>query len=356
MRRRLPKYCSEFKDRHGKIRVRFRRAGYASYYFKATAWSEEFMREYEACMAGSAAPATVAGLKRSKRGSISALIAEYYQSPEFLGLGAGTQRNYRGIIERFRNEHGQKAVKTLERRHIKGIIGKKSATPAAANNLLDRLKALMAFAIDNNMRRGPNPAEGIKGFPSGRDGYHTWTDAEIAQFEAKWPIGTMPRLAMALMLYTGQRRSDAVKMSWDDVTDGMIFVRQEKTTRKLDIPIHPDLARVLARTPRDRPSFLETSFGLPFAAAGFGNWFRERCDEAGLPKCTAHGLRKAASRRLAEAGCSNQQIKSITGHKTDKEVSRYTEAADQKRLARQAMKILQASELANRSSELDKKG
>ena len=95
-------------------------------------------------------------------------------------------------------------------------------------------------------------------------------------------------------------------------------------------------------------------------AAGFGNWFRERCDEAGLPKCSAHGFRKAASRRLAEAGCGNPLIKSITGHKTDKKVSRYTAAADQVRLAEQAMAAAYGADgeqkLSNHVEWLDKTG
>jgi integrase len=91
-------------------------------------------------------------------------------------------------------------------------------------------------------------------------------------------------------------------------------------------------------------TFLLTEYGHPFSAAGFGNWFRTQCDLAGLPHCTAHGLRKAAARRMAEAGCTNQQIKSITGHKTDKEVARYTAAADQIRLSDQAIEALAGSE------------
>ena len=101
---------------------------------------------------------------------------------------------------------------------------------------------------------------------------------------------------------------------------------------------------VLADTRRDTLTFLLTAHGKPFTSNGFGNWFRDRCDEAGLPRCSAHGLRKAASRRLAEAGCTNQQIKAITGHRTDKEVARYTAAVDQVRLADQAMEAYAASD------------
>lgn len=85
-------------------------------------------------------------------------------------------------------------------------------------------------------------------------------------------------------------------------------------------------------------TFLVTGFGRPFTRAGFGNWFRDRVQEAGLPDCcAAHGLRKAAARRLAEAGCSPSQIAAITGHRTLKEVARYTAAASQAHLTKDAL-------------------
>jgi integrase len=111
------------------------------------------------------------------------------------------------------------------------------------------------------------------------------------------------------MLYTGQRRSDAVRMGWQHITGNKIKVRRIKTDVFLQIPVHPTLRAVLAKTPRDNLRFLTTAYGKPFTAAGFGNWFREQRDAAGLPQCSAHGLRKAAARRLAEAGGTNQQIK-----------------------------------------------
>lgn len=162
------------------------------------------------------------------------------------------------------------------------------------------------------------------------------------------------------MLYTGQRRSDAVKMGWQHVEGERIKVQQKETSALLSIRMHWNVQWVLSATPRENLTFLVTEYGKPFTAAGFGNWFRDRCDEAGLPQCSAHGLRKAASRRLAEAGCGNLQIKAITGRKTDKEVSRYTEAASQVLLADQAMDAMEGAEreqtLSNRGAGLDKTG
>ena len=139
-----------------------------------------------------------------------------------------------------------------------------------------------------------------------------------------------------------------------------IAVRQQKTDTALLIPMHPQLVAVLASVPRGNLTFLMTEHGAPFTSNGFGNWWRDRCNEAGLTHCSFHGLRKAAATRLANAGCSVDQVKAITGHRSLAEVARYTKAADQRRLARQALDIQLKTEgeqkLSNLDTRLDKTG
>jgi integrase len=151
-------------------------------------------------------------------------------------------------------------------------------------------------------------------------GFRTWTDDELAQFEAVHPIGSRARLAFALLLWTAQRRGDVI--------------RQQKTGRRLWLPILPPPQEVLDAHPAGHLTFPTTKAGEPFSASGFTSWFRAMCRDAGLPAgLSAHGLRKARSRQLAEVGCSANQIAAITGHATLREVERYTKAAGQKRLA-----------------------
>ena len=118
---------------------------------------------------------------------------------------------------------------------------------------------------------------------------------------------------------------------------------QQKTGAVVSLPILPALASSIMATNSGSLVFLLSAHNKPYSVKGFGNKFRQWCDEAGLPQCSAHGLRKSAARRFAEAGCSNQQIKSWTGHTTDSEVSRYTAAADQKLLADGAGEMLMAN-------------
>lgn len=142
-------------------------------------------------------------------------------------------------------------------------------------------------------------------------------------------------------------------MSRRDIDDGLIRVVQQKTGAKLWIPIHAQLRAVLAAQPKEHVSILVTEYSKPFSTAVFGNWMAERIDKAGLPtECVPHGLRKAAARRLAEAGCSANEIASITGHKTLAEVERYTREADQKRLTKAAMHHL-AEQDRNRNSQTE---
>jgi integrase len=346
----LPRFCSWNLDReNGKRRVRFRKGAFSTYLI-GTPWSDDFMRQYAAALEGvTVERASEVGASRSIPGSFDALCVSYYRSPEFQALKASTQATRRNVIERFRNEHGKKPVARLGRTHIKEIIGGKSATPEAANNLLKVLRVLLNHGVDIDMIAS-NPAIGIQRYASKGEGIHTWKPREVAQFEAHHPVGSKARLAFELLLNTGQRRGDVVRMGWQHVSGDEIAVRQEKTDEPLMIPMHPKLIEALTAVPRANLTFLMTARGAPFTAAGFGNWFRDCCDEAGLPQCSAHGLRKLMATRLAEAGCSLHQVMAITGHRSMSEVSRYTKAADQRRLARQAMTTLRAEQEQKLSS------
>jgi integrase len=200
----------------------------------------------------------------------------------------------------------------------------------------------------------------VKRYKSRADGFHTWSEDEIAAFETHHPIGSKPRLALALLLYTAQRVSDVTRMGYQHIRGDRIAVRQQKTDAPLLIPMHPELMRILASAPRDNLTFLISERGEPFAGTSFSNWFGKCCREAGLKGCTAHGLRKAACRRLAEAGCSVHEIAAISGHKTLKEIERYTREADQARLASQALdrqlRAEREQELSNLETRLDKNG
>ncbi|MBF0857632.1 tyrosine-type recombinase/integrase [Gluconobacter sp. LMG 31484] len=211
-------------------------------------------------------------------------------------------------------------------------------SPTTANRMLRLLSMLMEHAIHMGWAES-NPTAGVPRMKIKSDGIHSWTDDEIARYEARWPSGTRERLALALLLYTGQRRSDVVKMGPSSVSANGIHLRQQKTGTELVIPIHEQLRIELDREQSNGAgTFLTTERGRPMSVNNFYNQFIDWCREAGLPPgCSPHGLRKAAARRLAEAGCTTHQIAAITGHRSLSEVARYTRAAEQVELARSAI-------------------
>lgn len=220
---------------------------------------------------------------------------------------------------------------------VRALMAEKGAATAAANMRLRMLRALMAHAVEVGMIAS-DPTAGVKRIRRTERGFATWSEADIAAFEARWPSGSIQRRAMALMLYTGQRRSDVVVMGRQNLRGGAIVVRQIKTGAQLELPVHPALAAELAHVPAGQMLFLETQYGVGFTAGGFYNAFAGWCRDAGLaPGLSPHGLRKACARRLAEAGATAHQIAAVTGHTTLREVERYTRAAEQALLAQAAM-------------------
>jgi integrase/recombinase XerD len=211
---------------------------------------------------------------------------------------------------------------------------------------------LFKWAVESQEAPPHNPAKEVAMIATNSDGYHTWTEDEIVQFEQRHPIGTKARLAMALMLYTTGRREDATRFGPQHVRGSRIVYTQAKNEHRkpvhMDIPVHPELKRIIDATLSGHLTFLVTQFGKPFRPAGFGNWFADRCKEAGVPG-RAHGLRKATATRLAEAGATPHMIQGLTGHRTLKEVEVYTRKAQQKLLADAAMEKL----IANKNPPTD---
>lgn len=330
-------YVQRFVDRNGHVRHYFRRRGYERKALPGAVGSTAFMAAYQEALQGR----KTAGEDRSVAGTVSALIAAYYQSTEWRQLGASTQANYRNILERFRTEYGERPAAELQARHIKAIRDKGADRPGATRNLLKRLRGVYAFGVDRELVP-TNPVIGVK-LPKEGDGFRAWTEEDVTRFEAKWPEGSRARLALALLLYTGQRRSDVVGMGLQHVKGGEITVIQKKGGYKvhLVIPMHPNLKRAVEALPKTNLTFIMTEYGKPMSEAGFTQWFVECALAAGLPpRSGPHGLRKAAARRLAEAGCTPHQIASVTGHASLKEVERYTKSAGQAGLARVAMSKL----------------
>jgi integrase len=332
-------YVQRFEDRHGRLRHYYRRPGFSRVSLPGVPGSAEFMAAY--AEADARAPKIDHAAKRVQPRSINAMIAEYYKSADFLDLQPQTQANYRNILDRFRAQYGDKGAATIEPTHLNAIFHKMADRPGALRNLRRRLMKAFAVAVDLGWRKD-NPVRETKSRKSRSQGFIPWTDDEIAKFEAFWPTGSRERLALALLIYTGVRRSDVVGLGHQHVEDGRVRLVQFKTKKPVRIPIHPALKVEIDQ--HKGLTFLVTQYGSPFSAPGFTSWFVERAEKAGLSGRTPHGLRKAAGRRLAEAGATAKEIAAVLGHSTLDEVETYTRDADQVGLADAAMKKLVGGE------------
>ncbi|MBC1183854.1 tyrosine-type recombinase/integrase [Brevundimonas sp. WCHBH090558] len=332
-------YIQRFKDRHGRIRHYYRRKGYATIRLPGDPGSAEFMDAY--AQAHGRAPKPDPATKVQPR-SINHLMVEYYRSADFLDLESQTQKTYRNILDRFRTKYGARSAVSIEPQHLNAIFHQMADKPGAQRNLRKRLMKAFAVAVELGWRKD-NPVRETKARKRKSKGFIPWSEVEIQRFEDHWGQGTRERLALYLLLYTGVRRSDVVGMGQQHVKNGRIAVMQEKTDVPIWIPIHRKLKAEIARHGKAM-TFILTQYGKPFSAAGFTSWFGERARLAGVPGRTPHGLRKAAGRRLAEAGATTKEIAAVLGHTSLDEVETYVQSADQARLADAAIAKLQKAE------------
>lgn len=356
---RLPKYVSSFVDNRGKRRYRFRKLG-RSRYFEAHPNTPTGKVEYAAFLADT--PIESVQPRIIIPGSIDDLLTRYYGSTDFRGNAQEhSLANRRAILEAFRAKHGHRPAKGARFDKLDKYISevaqgwtdeknRKHGGPFAAETARKLIRGLFKYAVKLEWRTD-NPMDHITFRPKKTKGFHSWTEGEIRQYRSHWPLGTKQRLGLELMLWTGRRRSDAIGLGPQHVDGEDLVGRDKKTGKPWRLWIAPQLRQAIDAMPAaNHLCFVPSERGRAYSAASFGNMFAEWCDAAGLPHCRAHGLRKAISRRMAEGGIGNAGIKSVTLHSRDEEVSLYVAAADQSRLAKDAIGRISDAEL---SSEAD---
>lgn len=354
METELP-YLSRDPDRHGNDRVYVRRYG-KRIRIKEKEGTPEFATAYSAALEklSGRAPAAIAAPATHGKGSFGWLGSLYFASKnDFLKLSKSSQRARRNDLEEcFRfplsdedpEGMGNCPLRFLTAQKMKRLIEAKDG-PGAEKNRRKHLSALCAWGVDNG-HLPSNPVRDIRAGTGQKKGggYYTWTVADVQQFLDHHGRGTKPRLAMALLLFTGARRQDMVTFGKQHVRGDWIRYIPKKTLYKRrevsQKPLLPVLREIIAYSPCGSLTFLETTHGKPFTEAGFGNWFRERCDEAGLPQCTAHGLKKAGATIAAENGATTRQLMAMFDWDTVSMAETYTRAAEQKRLAGEAMFLI----------------
>lgn len=347
-------------DRHGNPRYYFRRKGQKKIRIRAAPGTQAFLDEFQAAYSVLPAPVEAgrnAPVRRDPpRGSLAWLFNEYERrAKSFKALGETTQKRRRVVMDQICDEPasdadkskiGLKPFASMRPRAVE-VICQRCATPATQNARLKAFREAFKFAIKEDWIV-LNPAREVSYSASNSGGYHTWTVDEVAAYESRWPPGSIQRLALGLLMFTGARRSDAVVIGKQhrktvEGVPGWQFTQFKGRNRSpvvTWIPVLADLDRLIALTPSTGLTYLETSFHKPFTAKGFGTQFKKWCKLASLPHCSAHGLRKAAATIAAERGATAHQLMAIFGWRSISQALVYTKAAEQKRLAAAAMHML----------------
>lgn len=371
------RYVVEDVDRFGNVRLYYRRTGFRKVRLRGPSGSVSFWEDYRAADAahrnGGAAVAPKVDISL-RPGTWRWLCIRYFsECAEFLDLGPTTQPVRRRALEATFDEkiapesettYGQVLASSLTVAAIVTLRNNKRRTKGMANDRLKAIRGVFAWAVLAYPQYvKANVARDVPYFKIISPGHHSWTVAEVRQFESRHPVGSRARLALGLLLWTGVRRSDVVRLGPPHVDgDGWLcFIAAKNARRKpvqVEIPIITPLADLLAKSPVGKQAFLETSFGKPFTPNGFTNWFLERCREAELPAgCSAHGLRKAGATTAAENGATAHQLMAIFGWMTLQQAERYTRAAERRRMAGAGMEHIQINEASvPHSTTLDETG
>lgn len=346
------KYLIRDVDRYGRERWYVRKPGQKKIKIAAQPGSRKFLMAYELAM-GDQSRSDV----RPQAGSFHALVIAYYGSAEFKRLNPRTQGIRRRLLDRICQNAGHHPARHIDSAVIRRKRDSLAETPEAANAFVKAMRQVFAYGVAAGIVQS-DPARDVPYIKTATEGHHSWTVEEVRAFEVAHPVGTMARLALALLLYTGQRRSDVVLMGPQHVRDGWLTLTQQKNrSRKpitISVPILPVLQETIEATRTGHLAFLTTQWGKPFTANGFGNRFRKWCDEAGLPvRCTAHGLRKAGAAMAAENGATEHEIMAVFGWTTPKQAAYYTRAAQRRTMAERGMVALGGGQAVNRKCPTD---
>lgn len=313
---------------------------------RGTYGTQEFVDNYKSALAelqGIIPPKPKTG--KLIEGSFAWLLKQYFNSINWHNLAKDTKKQRELILMKVCDTIRDIPYREIRKTHIIAGVERRKEMPAAAQNFLKALNGLFNWAIEQGLLES-NPALGVKKPPlKNKDGLPTWIEEDIEKYYHKWHHGTHERVWIDVLLYTGLRRGDAVRIGWKDVKDNIIHLKTEKSQFKTDVflPILPELAKTLKTGPIGDETFICGKKGTKFTKESFGHAFLKACTQAGINK-SAHGLRKLAATRAANSGATVPQLKALFGWTNDNMASLYTKSADRKKLALEAIKKLQKNE------------
>ena len=340
MPRKLPPFCLRERTRHGRTVIYFRRGKGARIRLPDDPASSEFKQAYEAALAGRQTGAS----KPVSPQSLEWLIARYMESAVWAQLSVRTRKLRSGIFRESLDHAVNPRFAGITQRTILAGVERRAQTPGHANNFLTAMRGLFSWAVRNGYVE-QNPTFGIEGIRYKSDGHPAWNKDDVIAFRQRHCEGTMARLAMELLLITGLRRSDIIRIGRQHLRGDILSIRTKKTGAEVSVALPRYMLDLISQTPTDGLHFIASSHGGPFALQSFGNWFRKRCLEAGVNK-TAHGLRKLSATLAAEGGAPAHQIMAQFGWANIVQAETYTKKADRARMGVESSRVV-GEQIAN---------
>lgn len=339
MARPRPQYLQSERTRHGKIVWYVRIGAGPRIRIKGEYGSHEFMEAYHAAIKGEHPKPK----HEAARGTLEWLWLLYHQSTAWTELSLATRKQRENIMKHVLKTAGDKPLSGITRASIVAGRDRRAKTPSQAKNFISTVRGLFSWALEANLVN-VDPTAGVKRPKRKRsEGFPVWTDADIAQFERRWPRGTRERVMFDVFLYTGLRRGDAAQVGKQHVSNGCIQIDTEKTGMRVTIPVLPELQATLSAGPVGDLAFIATEKGHPMTKESLGNAFRDACRAAGIKK-SAHGLRKAAATNAANHGASEKQLEAVFGWAGGQMASHYTRSANREALSKAAADMLSRDE------------
>lgn len=333
MPRPRPPYLSLERSRHGKSVWYVRRFG-KRIRIKADFGTADFEAEYQAAIAG----VPRSNNEGKERGTLAWLIECYRETMAWTTLSLATRRQRENIFRQIVKTAGTQPLARITSDAIMAGRERRAVTPSQARHFLDAMRGLFRWALAAKHVKA-NPTANVDDPPRAKTGgFPPWTEDDVAAYEWRWPIGTRQRVWLDVLLYTGLRRGDAVRLGRQHVRDGIATLQTEKSgfTVTVTLPILSVLAETLAAGPCGDLAYIAGVIGHPLTKETFGNEFRKACRKAGV-RGSAHGVRKIAATRAANAGATVAQLEAIFGWSGGRMASLYTRSADRRRLALEAM-------------------
>lgn len=331
MPRKLPLYVLRERSRHGRVMFFFR-FGKGPRTRLPDPRADNFHAEYLKALA------TVTGPQKRivGNGSLEWLVARYRETATYQGLSDATRKQRDNIFKGILAKSGAEPFKSITRKSIVAGRDKRASTPAQARNFLDAMRGLFRWALEaEHIKVDPTVGVSNPPRPDGT-GFEAWTEEDLQAYEARWSTGTKERVWLHVLLYTGLRRGDAVRIGKQHIRNGVATIKTEKTGTEVYIAIRPELAETLARGPTGDLAFIVGENGKPLTKETFGNMFRAACNAAGIKGKSAHGVRKIGAARAAEAGLTVAELEALFGWTGGTMASHYTKTADRKRMAASA--------------------